>query len=102
MADAAIEVYAMDSLLGRTLAVEAKDPSTPLREALCREYCRESRERAFDRARTALCATLPAEILDEQLELFARLHRFAPVNPAQGREQIVPRILESGGYPLAY
>ncbi|HXN55788.1 MAG TPA: acyl-CoA dehydrogenase, partial [Myxococcales bacterium] len=99
---AAIEVYAMDSVLGRTLAVDPADATTPLREGLCREYCRESRERAFDRARTALCAILPAEILVEQIELFSRLHTFVPVNPAEVREQIVPHVLDHGGYPLSY
>jgi alkylation response protein AidB-like acyl-CoA dehydrogenase len=102
LADAAIEIYAMDSLLGRTLAVDPGDATATLREGLCREYCRESRERAFDRARTALCATLPAEIIDEQLQTFSRLHKFAPINPAEVREQIVPHILERGGYPLSY
>jgi alkylation response protein AidB-like acyl-CoA dehydrogenase len=102
LADAAIEIYAMDSVLGRTLAVDPADATTPLREGLCREYCRESRERAFDRARTALCAILPAEILVEQIELFSRLHTFVPVNPAEVREQIVPHVLDRGGYPLSY
>src|SRR5207244_786883 len=45
LADVAIEVYAMDSLLGRTLATEQQPQ---LRDALCRFYCMESRERAYD------------------------------------------------------
>ena len=57
LADCAIEVYAMDSILGRTLADGRR---AELRDALCRFFCMESRERAFDRARTALCAVLAA------------------------------------------
>jgi alkylation response protein AidB-like acyl-CoA dehydrogenase len=99
LADVAIEVYAMDSILGRTLA--AGDDRAAVRDALCRFFCMESRERAFDRARTALCATLPADQLDEQLALLARLHKYTPVNSAEVREEIVPAVLEATGYPFA-
>ncbi len=100
LADAAIEVYAMDSVLGRTLAVE--DARTPLRDALARFYCMESRERAFDRARTALSAVAPKDTLEELHGQLARLHKYAPVNPAEAREAIVPAILDAPGYPLPY
>jgi len=62
----------------------------------------ESRERAFDRARTALCAVLPPDEIQGQLEQLGRLHRYTPVNIAEVREAIVPAILEANGYPLAY
>src|SRR5438105_12599140 len=58
LADSAIEVYAMDSILGRTLVT---DDRVELRDALCRYFCMESRERVFQRARTALCAVVPPE-----------------------------------------
>jgi alkylation response protein AidB-like acyl-CoA dehydrogenase len=116
LADVAIEVYAMDSVLGRTLAIGAGfagDGPQPkaeadggdraqLREALCRFYCMESRERAFDRARTALAAVVPPDELDAQLEQLARLHKYTPVNSAEAREAIVPSLLEAAGYPLSY
>jgi hypothetical protein len=99
LADCAIEVYAMDSILGRTLETEDR---ASLRDALCRFYCMESRERAFDRARTALCAVLRADEVGAQLEQLARLHHYTPVNSGEVREQIVPAVLDSSGYPLAY
>ena len=99
LADVAIEVYAMDSVLGRTLATEQQPQ---LRDALCRFYCMESRERAYDRARTAIAAVVPAEERDAQLDQLARLHKYTPVNSAEAREGIVPFLLESGGYPLSY
>ncbi len=99
LADCAIEVYAMDSVLGRTLA--APDRSA-LRDALCRFFCYESRERAFDRARTALCSAVPEEERAAQLELFSRLHAFVPLDIGQVREDIVPAVLEAGGYPIGY
>jgi alkylation response protein AidB-like acyl-CoA dehydrogenase len=99
LADCAIEVYAMDSVLGRTLAT---DHAPDLRDAICRFFCLESRERAFDRARTALCAVVAAEEIEAQLEQLGRLHRYLPVNSAEVREAIVPAALEAGGYPLGY
>ena len=99
LADVAIEVYAMDSILGRTLAAGNE---AVLRDALCRFFCMESRERAFDRARTAVCAAAPAEELDAQLEQLGRLHEYTPVNSAEAREGIVPALLEMSGYPLSY
>jgi alkylation response protein AidB-like acyl-CoA dehydrogenase len=113
LADCAIEVYAMDSILGRTL--ESDERGTPrrgsapfhgvpddVRDGLCRFFCMESRERAFDRARTALCAVVSPEDVEAQLEQLSRLHKYTPVNSAEAREQIVPAVLESPGYPLAY
>src|SRR3954452_18952470 len=49
LADCAIEVYAMDSILGRTLENTAQ---ADVRDGLCQFFCMESRERAYDRART--------------------------------------------------
>jgi len=98
-ADIAIEVYAMDSILGRTLVT---DDRVELRDALCRYFCMESRERVFQRARTALCAVVPSEEVEAQLEQLGSLHRYTPVNSAEVREGIVPAVLDSGGYPLAY
>jgi len=100
LADCAMEVYAMDSMLGRTLF--AHDDRAELRDALCRFFCMESRERAFDRARTALCAVVAPEEIEAQLEQLSRLHKYSPVNSAEVREQIVPAVLEASGYPLSY
>jgi alkylation response protein AidB-like acyl-CoA dehydrogenase len=102
LADVAIEAYAMDSILGRTLALDQADRTSPLREALCRFYCMEGRERAITRARSALCALFPAEEIGAQLARLEKLYRYEPVNPAEVREVIAAAVLESGGYPLAY
>jgi hypothetical protein len=99
LADVAIEAYAMDSMLGRTLS---SDGQTELRDALCRFFCAESRERAYDRARTALSAVVPEEELPGQLDQLARLHQYVPVNVGEVRERIVPSVLEASGYPLSY
>ena len=102
LADVATEAYAMDSILGRTLAVDVADRTSPLREALCRFFCMESRERSITRARTALCALFPAEEIGAMLERLEKLNRYQPVDPAEAREAIVEKVLEAGGYPLGY
>jgi alkylation response protein AidB-like acyl-CoA dehydrogenase len=99
LAEIAIEAYAMDSVLGRTLA---SDREPQLRDALCRFYCMESRERAYDRARSAIAAVVPPDEIEVQLEQLARLHKYTPVNSAEVREAIVPALFEAGGYPLSY
>jgi hypothetical protein len=99
LADCAIEIYAMDSMLGRTLAaVDVPD----IRDALCRLYCMESRDRAFARARFAVCAVAPASEVGEAVAQLAKLYDFTPVNGAEVREQIVKPLLESAHYPLSY
>src|SRR5205807_8443426 len=99
LADVAIEVYAMDSMLGRTLAAGEQEP---LRDALCRFYCMEGRERAFDRARTALSALVPEGALEELQGQLARLHRYTPVDPVAAREAVAAAVLQAEGYPLPY
>jgi alkylation response protein AidB-like acyl-CoA dehydrogenase len=101
LADCAIEVYAMDSMLGRTLAA-SPDESSPLRDALCRLYCMESRERAFSRARAAVCSVASAEEVGDAVAQLGKLHEFFPVNGGEVREQIVPALLSLGKYPLVY
>jgi alkylation response protein AidB-like acyl-CoA dehydrogenase len=99
LADIAIEAYAMDSVLGRTLAID-REPQ--LRDALCRFYCMDARERAYDRARTAIAAVVPPDRVENEIEQLARLHKYTPVNSAEVREAIVPALLEAGGYPFQY
>src|SRR5207248_10577156 len=70
--------------------------------ALCKLFCAESRERAFARARSALCDLVPPGEIDAQLQQLARLHKFTAVNTAEVRQEIVPAILEAARYPLAY
>src|SRR2546425_9963816 len=82
LADSAIEVYAMDSVLGRTLA---SGDRAELRDALCRFFCMESRERAFQRVRGAICAVVPPAEVERQLEQLGRVHEVPPVEGAEGR-----------------
>jgi len=99
LADCAIEAYAMDSILGRTLAAQDHEE---LRNALCRLYCMESRERAFARARFAVCAVADASEVGDAVSQLGKLYDFIPTNGAEVREQIAPALLDSHRYPLTY
>jgi hypothetical protein len=79
-----------------------KHPESLLRDALCRLYCMDARERAFARARAAICAVASGDDVGHAVAQLGKLHDFVPVNSAEVREQIVPALLDSGRYPLAY
>ena len=102
LADVAIEAYAMDSMLGRTLAQKADEPHAALRDALCRFFCMESRERAITRARAALSSLFGEAEIGEQMAKLEKLHRYTPVNAASVREPITEALLAKGTYPLTY
>ena len=102
LADVAIEAYAMDSILGRTLALPADEPTANLRDALCKFFCMESRERAINKARTAISSLFSEAEVGEQLAKLEKLHRYTPTNSAESREPIVAALIERGGYPLPY
>ena len=102
LADVAIEAFAMDSILGRTLALPPDEQHASLRDSLCRFFCMESRERAITRARTAVSSLFDDAEVVEQLARLEKLHRYTPVNVAEAREPIVQAVLERGGYPLSY
>jgi len=40
--------------------------------------------------------------VEAQLEQLSRLHRYTPVNIMEAREGIVPSVLDTGGYPIAW
>ncbi len=102
LADVAIEAYAMDSMLGRTLAQAADEPNAALRDALCRFFCMESRERAMTRARAALSSVIGEADVGEQMARLEKLYRYTPVNAGAVREPIVEALLAKGRYPLDY
>ena len=97
IADVAIEAFAIESAVARTLQF---DPENPVRQAICRLFTFEARERAFERARRALCCTVQGEPLGEKLASIERWHRFVPIDPVADREIVVAAMLERGGYPF--
>jgi alkylation response protein AidB-like acyl-CoA dehydrogenase len=99
VADAAIEAYAIDSAVARTLHT---DPTDPFRVAVCRLHAHEAWARSLSAARRAVCASTAGAEQKAVLAALDRAYEFVPYDPAKLREAIVQRVVEAGGYPLAY
>ncbi len=99
IADACMEAYAIDSMVGRTLATDATDP---VRLALCKWYAHEAWSHAARKARKAICATVAGDDLKRHLANLEKMFAFVPTPVAELRETIVTRVLEAGKYPFAY
>jgi alkylation response protein AidB-like acyl-CoA dehydrogenase len=99
VADAAIEAYAIDSAVARTLHT---NPTDPFRAAACRLHAHEAWSRALSAARRAVCASTTGPEQKAVLAALDRAYEFVPYDPAQLREAIVERVVEAGGYPLPY
>lgn len=99
LADLCTEAYAIDSMVGRTLAVNADETA---RVAACRLYAHQGWERALSSARKVICAASQGEERDAHLANVAKLHTFVPYDPAALREEIVTVALEADGYPWKY
>ena len=99
LADLAIEAYALDSILARTLQATDK---LPLRDALCRLFASRSRERLHVRTREALAGCLEGEALASAIKAVDVLLPYTPQDPAALREAVMPAVLEAGGYPFNF
>ncbi len=100
IADACIEAFAVDSMVGRTLQ---SDPGDPARAAACKLYAHEGWARAHAAARKAICATAKGEERAKHLANLDRLYEFVDYDPVELREAIVTTVLEAGGvYPWKY
>jgi alkylation response protein AidB-like acyl-CoA dehydrogenase len=101
LADAAMNVYAMDSTIARTLQVDG-GVSDPVRVACAQWMINECREVVFRRSRDVLANAFAGEELQAPLASLSALYRYVPYDTAALREKIVPSVLEKGGYPYAY
>jgi alkylation response protein AidB-like acyl-CoA dehydrogenase len=102
VADIVIEAYAMDTIVARTQHNPVDGELDPVRVAMCQLYGLGSYQRAYDRARSALCLSTQGDDLRRHLGRVSQLYEFLPYNTETLREQIVPSIVEHGGYPFAY
>ncbi len=101
LADIAIDAYALDSMIARTLQRNG-DPQAGLRDALCRFFAAEARDRVHKRTRDALAGSLAGDELSGALRGLDVLLPYVPQDPAALREAIVPAVLEASGYPFSY
>lgn len=99
-ADIVMEAYAVDSMVARTLQVAGAGAPDPVRVAMCQLYAQGAHLRGYDRARTVLCASASGDDLRKHLARTAQLYEYVPYNTEALREQIVPAVVEQGGYPF--
>jgi alkylation response protein AidB-like acyl-CoA dehydrogenase len=100
LADAAAQVYAMDSVLSRVLQTDGA--SDPVRVAMVQLVVNEAREVTFRRTRDVLVNAYDGEERRAALESLGKLYEFVPYNTTTLREAIVPTVLAKGGYPYEY
>lgn len=101
LADVAIEAFAVDTAVARTLV--RPGGVDPVATACTRLYAYEAHERAYARARRAVqCAVTAPAATRAQLALIERLHDGEPADLVAWRETIVERTLERDGYPFSY
>jgi alkylation response protein AidB-like acyl-CoA dehydrogenase len=99
LADVAMEAFAVDSAVARALQA-APDP---VAEACVKLYAEEAHQRAAQRARAAILATVKDPALARAaVERLRRLCDDEPGDTVAWREAIVGPTLEKGRYPLAW
>jgi hypothetical protein len=98
LADVAMEAFAVDSAVAR--ALQAPDP---VADACVKLYAEEGHQRAAQRARAAILASLkePAEAR-AALDRMKRLVDDEPGDAVAWREAVVGPTVEKGRYPLAW
>lgn len=101
LADCASWIFAMDSVLSRTLQVEGA-AEDPVRVAMVKWVINDAREEVFRRARDVVAGVFEGEELQSAIATISRLYEYVPYNSAALREAIVPAVVAKGGYPFEY
>lgn len=99
-ADIIIEAYLMDSALGRTAKLIARDGAEKHEFAIdaSRLYIHDAMLRIETAAKNALAATAEGDDLRMLLAALRRFTKSTPFNTAQVRERLADKVVESGGY----
>jgi butyryl-CoA dehydrogenase len=102
IADIVIEIYAMDSVLARTLKlIESKGESaTATAIAISQVYLQQAFARVEASAKKALADVAEGDMLRTQMTILRRLVKMEPFNVIAARQAIAARVLEAGKYAL--
>jgi alkylation response protein AidB-like acyl-CoA dehydrogenase len=102
IADIVIEVYAMDSVLARTLKlVESQgEPASATAIAISQVYLQRAFARVEAAAKKALADVAEGDMLRTQMTILRRLVKVEPFNVIAARQAIAARVLEAGKYAL--
>jgi butyryl-CoA dehydrogenase len=107
IADIVIEIYAMDSVLARTLRLiesqgensQSKGPSATA-IAISQVYLQQAFARVEAAAKKALADVAEGDMLRTQMTILRRLVKIEPFNVIAARQAIAARMLEAGKYAL--
>jgi butyryl-CoA dehydrogenase len=100
IADIVIEVYAMDSVLARTLKLTANGGNAKLATAMTDVYMAGAMARVEAAARKVLADVADGDMLRTQMTILRRLVKSEPVNVIAARQLIATHMLEAGKYTL--
>jgi len=102
IADIVIEIFAMDSVLARTLKLaEGTDRrAAATAVAIGEVYLQEAFERIEAAAKKALADVAEGDMLRTQMTILRRLVKSEPFNIIAARQAIAIRVLEAGKYAL--
>jgi len=98
IADIVIEVYAMDSVLARTLKlIESQgEAASATAVAITDVYLNTAFTRVEAAAKKVLADVADGDMLRTQMTVLRRLVKADPVNVIAAREKIAGRVLEAG------
>jgi butyryl-CoA dehydrogenase len=103
IADMVIEVYAMESVLLRTikLASVQGDSTAALPIAMTRVYLSQAMDKIEASARKIIADVAEGDMLRTQMAILRRLGKHDPVNTVGLRQEIAEKVIERGRYGLS-
>ncbi len=102
LADATIDVFAMDSATARGLQFETEQgaAASAIPVAMTRLFCSTAHTRVFDACREILMWIAEGEEFSTEMKMLARLEKRTPLNALALRDQVAKAVLQHGGYTL--
>jgi butyryl-CoA dehydrogenase len=103
IADMVIEVYAMESVLLRTmkLASAQGESAAALPVAMTRVYLSQAMDKVEASARKIIADVAEGDMLRTQMAILRRLGKHDPVNTVGLRQEIAEKVIERGRYGLS-
>src|ERR1700731_2669628 len=102
IADMVIEIYAMESVLLRTMKIASAQGETAaaLPIAMTRVYLSQALDKIEASARKIIADVAEGDMLRTQMAILRRLAKHDPVNTIALRQQIAEKVIERGRYGL--
>jgi alkylation response protein AidB-like acyl-CoA dehydrogenase len=102
IADMVIEVYAMESVLLRTMKIASAqgEAAAALPVAMTRVYLSQAMDKIESAARKIIADVADGDMLRTQMAILRRLAKHDPVNTIALRQQIAEKVIERGRYGL--